>query len=192
MKVQTIKITDIKPYWRNPRNNDSAVEAVKQSISSYGFNSPLILDTEKVIIAGHTRYKALLQLEHKAVPCVVLDIDKAKAKEYRIADNKTSEFAIWDMEKLIPELRELNNEDFQTFFPDLDLDSLLKETGGAVDFTDPTTENINELNDKMNNKFDEDDKNVGYVEIMCPHCEELHYLNKADIDGLPTVAKDRE
>jgi ParB family chromosome partitioning protein len=107
MKVQTIKLDDIKPYWRNPRKNEKAVEAVKQSIQAYGFNQPIILDTKKIIIAGHTRYKALLEMGWTEAPCVVIDLPVAKAKEYRIADNKTSELAELDMTALIPELREI-------------------------------------------------------------------------------------
>lgn len=194
MKIQQIKIEQIKPYWRNPRNNDNAIEAVKQSIESYGFNSPLVLDKNNIIIAGHTRYKALIQLGWTEVPCVIVDIDPMKAKEYRIADNKTSELAIWDMDKLIPELRELDNENFQAFFPELDLTSLLEESSGAgvSNFADPTTEQINTLSDIIDNKFERASNDVGYIEIICPHCEELHYLNKEDIKGLPVVANDRE
>ena len=71
MKLTTLKLTDIKPYWRNPRNNEGAVAAVKQSIKDYGFNYPIVVDAEHVIIAGHTRYKALQELGIKDVPCVV-------------------------------------------------------------------------------------------------------------------------
>ena len=60
MQIVQIPINDIKPYWRNPRDNTNAIEAVKQSIQTYGFNTPLIIDKENVIIAGHTRYKALM------------------------------------------------------------------------------------------------------------------------------------
>ena len=63
MNIINLKLNDIKPYWRNPRKNEKAVEAVKQSIQDYGFNQPILLDSKKVIIAGHTRYKALLELE---------------------------------------------------------------------------------------------------------------------------------
>ena len=50
MQIQQINIHEIKPYWRNPRNNESAVDAVMESIKNYGFNSPLVLDKENIII----------------------------------------------------------------------------------------------------------------------------------------------
>ena len=59
MQTVMLKITEIKPYWRNPRRNDDAIGAVMQSIKQFGFNQPIILDADNVIIAGHTRYKAL-------------------------------------------------------------------------------------------------------------------------------------
>ena len=192
MQIQQINIHEIKPYWRNPRNNESAVDAVMESIKNYGFNSPLVLDKENIIITGHTRYKALLQLGWDKVPCVILDIEPIKAKAYRIADNKTSEFAIWDMDKLIPELRELDTDNFQIYFPDVNLENLLGETGGAINYEDPTQENIEDAKEQLEDKFSEANNSVGYVEIICPHCEELHYLSKSDIQGLPTVEKQGE
>jgi hypothetical protein len=96
------------------------------------------------------------------------------------------------MDKLIPELRELDNIEFQTYFPELDLKSLLEETGGAINFQDPTEETINNLSEELNNRFEKGNNDVGYVEIMCPNCEQAHYLNKSDIQGLPVVENDRE
>ena len=58
MKIQNIPISDIKPYEKNPRNNDSAVDAVANSIKEFGFQQPLVLDKNNVIVCGHTRYKA--------------------------------------------------------------------------------------------------------------------------------------
>lgn len=56
------KLADIKPYQKNPRKNDKAVTAVANSIREYGFQSPIIVDRDGVIIAGHTRYKAAKRL----------------------------------------------------------------------------------------------------------------------------------
>ena len=190
LKVETVALDQIKPYWRNPRNNAGAVEAVKQSIEEYGFNSPLVLDKQNVIIAGHTRYKALLELGWKEAPCVVLDLPAAKAKEYRIADNKTSELSTWDMGALIPELREIEAiGQMQVFFPDLNLDSLLQETA-TVQM--PTAAEIEKKQEKMESQFA---ANVGevtgnYIEMLCPHCGEAFFVDKAEMARQPGQDKE--
>ena len=117
MDIQSIAIDRIIPYWNNARNNSKAVKPVEESIKKYGFNQPLVLDKNFEIIVGHTRYFALLNLGYKEVPCIIVDLDEEKARQYRIADNKTSEFASWDEEKLIRELRTMNvPADMQDFF----------------------------------------------------------------------------
>jgi len=100
-------ISTIKPYWRNPRKNSAAIDALTKSIETYGFNVPILVDLEGVIIAGHTRYKAALKIGLDAIPCVTLDLPPEKAKEYRIVDNRTSELTEWDLDLLIPEIREI-------------------------------------------------------------------------------------
>lgn len=189
MKVQNIPLDDVKPYWRNPRKNEGAIEAVKKSIQDYGFNQPLILDAKKVIIAGHTRYKALLELGYKDAPCVIVDLPPAKAKEYRIADNKTSELSEWDMDALIPELREIEGvASMQVFFPDLDLQSLLEDTATVAAVT---TAEIEKQQEKMENRFEEHSNAVQgqYVEILCPHCGEAFFLDRAELNRQPAQDK---
>lgn len=189
MKIQEFNLDDIKPYWRNPRNNAGAVEAVKKSIADYGFNSPIIVDAQKVIIAGHTRYKALMEMGWKKAPCVVLDLPAAKAKEYRIADNKTSELSTWDMTALIPELREIGTiGDLQIYFPEEDLSGLLKETATAPTVTQAQ---IDKRQTEMDTRFTEGNAAVTgqYVEIICPHCAEAFFLDKAEMNRAPASVK---
>ena len=108
MNIQLIKINDLKEYENNPRNNDGAIEAVKESIKQFGFKQPIVIDENYIIIAGHTRYKASLQLGLEEVPCVVAsDLTEEQVKAYRLADNKTAELAEWDFTKLEEELAEL-------------------------------------------------------------------------------------
>ena len=109
LKVEYIPIAEIKPYENNPRINDNAVEAVANSIKEFGFKNPIILDKNNVIIAGHTRYKASLQLGLKEVPCIhANDLTEEQVKALRIADNKTAEKANWDMSKLKIEIDDIN------------------------------------------------------------------------------------
>ena len=113
-------IKDIKPYEKNPRKNDSAVEAVASSISQFGFKNPIVIDGNNVIICGHTRYKAAKKLGLKAVPCVVADdLTEEQIKAYRLADNKVSELAEWDFNILGEELEGIFDIDMTDFGFDL-------------------------------------------------------------------------
>lgn len=117
MKVEMWDISRIKPYPNNPRINDHAVDAVAKSIREVGFRQPIVVDKEGVIIVGDTRFKAALRLALKKVPVhVARDLTEEQIKAYRIMDNKTSELAEWDEERLRQELAELEKLDF-----DLDL-----------------------------------------------------------------------
>lgn len=182
--LTTLKITDIKPYWRNPRNNEMAIQAVKQSIQDYGFNQPIILDSEHIIIAGHTRFKALQELGVQDVPCVIkTDLTQQQIKEYRIADNKTSELSNWDMDKLIPELREIESiEDMEIYFPSVSLEELLQETAGRGVVL-PTQENIGKIEQKLQMTFEDRSKATqsAYVEVICPHCTESFHVDRNEI-----------
>ncbi len=62
MKLERLKLADIEPYKNNPRKNDDAVNAVAESIRQCSYITPIIVDEDYVIIAGHTRYKALVAL----------------------------------------------------------------------------------------------------------------------------------
>lgn len=110
------KLNDIKQYENNPRKNDEAVKYVKASIQEFGFKVPIVIDTENVIVAGHTRYKAAKQLKLKEVPCIVADdLTEEQIKAYRLADNKVSEFSEWDYNLLNLELDELFNFDMNIY-----------------------------------------------------------------------------
>lgn len=185
MKIKTVPLEKLQPYWRNPRNNEPAVQAVKASIERYGFNSPIIIDPKNVIIAGHTRFKALLELGWTEAPCVTLDISPEKAKEYRIADNKCSELAEWDMTNLIPELREIVDlAAMQPFWPDANLDDLLQETATIAPVTSADiTKRAAELESKFETRSDIVQGN--YVELLCPHCAEVFIVDRSELAKQP-------
>ena len=99
---------DLQAYKYNPRDNDNAVDVVAESIKEFGFKCPIIIDCEGVIIAGHTRLRAAKRLGIREVPCIVADdLTPEQIKAFRLADNKTSEFAEWDFAALERELEEL-------------------------------------------------------------------------------------
>lgn len=113
MKIINLKITDIKPYDKNPRINDRAVPKVAESIKAFGFKVPIIIDNQKVIIAGHTRYKAAIVLKMEEVPCIIADdLTEDQVRAFRIADNRVAEEAEWDYELLTDELKELLDDNF--------------------------------------------------------------------------------
>lgn len=108
MKVESRKLTEIKPYPNNPRINDNSVELVANSIREFGFKNPIIVDKDGVIIAGHTRYKAAKQLRLKEVPVIVADdLTEEQVQAYRLADNKVGEGSMWDYDLLDLELGDI-------------------------------------------------------------------------------------
>jgi len=108
MKIDLWEIDRVKPYDKNPRRNDKAVEAVANSIREFGFRQPIVVDSAGVIVVGHTRYKAALKLGLKTVPVhVAADLSPQQARAYRLADNRTAETAEWDVDLLPIELGEL-------------------------------------------------------------------------------------
>jgi ParB-like chromosome segregation protein Spo0J len=126
MQTETVPLDRVKPYWRNPRRSDRAVAAVAESIKRYGFNTPVVVDREYVIIAGHTRVRAARLLGLEEVPVVVADLPAEKAKAYRIADNATGAIAKWDYDALAKELLTLETlDDMGVFFREGELAGLL-------------------------------------------------------------------
>src|SRR4029077_18068489 len=135
MQVELRRITTIKPYDKNPRLNDAAVDAVAASIREFDFRQPIVVDEQGVIIVGHTRYKAALKLGLAEVPVhVAVGLTAAQAKAYRLADNQTATLSQWDDDKLPLELAELQGMDFDLNLTGFSADELLRLLGP------PTTE----------------------------------------------------
>lgn len=108
MEIIMKRLDELKPYGKNPRKNDAAVPKVMESIQKFGFKVPLVISSDGEIITGHTRYKASKNLGLESVPCVVADdLSDDEIKAFRLADNKVSEFSVWDYDLLGGELSEL-------------------------------------------------------------------------------------
>ena len=125
------KLSDIKPYEKNPRKNDHAVEYVANSIKEFGFKVPIVIDKNGVIVAGHTRYKASKKLGLEKVPCIIADdLTDEQIKAYRLADNKVSEKSEWDFDLLFDELSEIGGLiDMSAFDFDIDIDTGIENSG---------------------------------------------------------------
>lgn len=116
-ELKTVKLSEIMPYENNPRHNDQAVDAVKESIRQCGYVAPIIVDEDMVILAGHTRYKALQALgKTDAEVMIVTGLTDAQKKKYRLLDNKTNELASWDIDLLEIELEDIDFEGFDFGF----------------------------------------------------------------------------
>ena len=138
MRLETLKTGDIVPYKNNPRKNDGAVAAVVESIRQCSYIAPIIVDEEHVIIAGHTRYKALKAMGYEEIQCLICEgLTEEQKKKYRFLDNRTGEKAAWDLLKLETELEGLDLEGFDFFGMAEDLnagDAPKKELQGSTEF----------------------------------------------------------
>ena len=161
LKVENKPIDSIKPYENNPRDNDDAINAVANSIHEFGWQQPIVVDKDNVIIAGHTRYKAAQSLGLKQLPVVVAsNLSDQQVKAYRLADNKTAELADWDTKKLDEELQDILDIDMTDFGFDEDIE---------FDPADDVDTRIDEPTD-----IDEDDD---LIEVKCPKCGEVFKVN---------------
>jgi ParB-like chromosome segregation protein Spo0J len=114
--LEKFKLGEIHPYENNPRKNDGAVNAVAESIKQCTYITPIVVDEENVILAGHTRYKALTALGYEEAECLVVKgLTEEQKKKYRYLDNKTGEKATWDIMKLEVELEGVDLEGFDFF-----------------------------------------------------------------------------
>ena len=150
MKIVNKKIEELIPYVNNPRFNDDAVEYVANSIKEFGFKVPIVIDKNNEIVAGHTRYKASIELGLEEVPCIIADdLNEEQIKAFRLADNKVSEQAGWNLELLDDELEDL----------DIDMNKF-----GFLEM-----ENVN-LDDFFEENNKEEEKEIKEEKIICPYC----------------------
>ena len=139
MQIEIADINSIKPYENNPRKlSDTAIEKVAMSLKEYGFRQPIVVDKDRVIVAGHTRFRASKKLGLKNVPISIIDnLTEEQINAYRIADNRTAEESEWDNELLKMEIKELEAKDFKLDllgFNDEQLNDLLfEEKQGLTD-----------------------------------------------------------
>lgn len=181
MEIITVPINTIKPYWRNPRKNQDAIDKIAASIEQYGYQRPITVDQDHVIITGHTRYAALRQLGVEEVEIIVLDhLTTKKANEFRIVDNKTGEYSDWSWDKLEDEFKDLNKENVSEFFEAFELDALTTTPAEPVM---PSVENNESYQDVFNLQPEPENEVKAYTQeqiaaeehrhnhvLVCPHC----------------------
>ena len=151
------KISEVKPYVRNPRKNDKTVQLLVDIIPKVGFNVPIVIDKKSVIVKGHARFAAAIKLGMEEVPCVVTDADEETIKLDRLADNKISEFSEWINEDLMHEV-DMINLDF-----DFDFESL----GLPVPYEDFDIPNVYEDEDEEEPSVEtEEEKRARYAAYL--------------------------
>jgi len=170
MKIEIADINSIKPYENNPRKlKDSAIEKVAKSLKEYGFRQPIVVDKDKIIVAGHTRFRASKKLGLKEVPITIVDnLTEEQINAYRIADNRTAEESEWDNELLKMEIKDLEAKDFKLdllgFNEDQLNDLLFEEKQGLTDedeIPEAPEEPITKLGDIWK---------LGNHRVMCGDC----------------------
>ena len=158
MEVRNLKIDEIKPYENNPRNNLDAVNATANSIKEFGWQQPIVVDKDMVIIAGHTRYLAAKKLGCDTVPVVVAsNLSDEQVRAYRLADNKTGELAEWNTKLLDDELQDILDIDMTDFGFDEDIEF------------DPA--------DEVDTRIDEPAETTDSTEVTCPYCGEVFKID---------------
>ncbi len=147
MEILELQIEEVIPYENNPRINEHAVEPVKNSIQEFGFKIPILVDKNNVIIAGHTRILAAKELGMSVIPAIrVEDLSEEQVNAFRLVDNKMSEYAHRDSEKLIEEIEQIssiNMTELFGFFDEQkfqDLDGLMQQPDNIDDFFSNTEE----------------------------------------------------
>lgn len=122
MEIELLHIEKLKRYANNARDNEKAVDVVAASIKEFGFKNPILIDKDNEIIAGHTRLLAAKKLGLTEVPTIkVDDLTPEQVKAFRIADNKTAEYAEWNFELLAQELEELKLADYDLSLTGFDM-----------------------------------------------------------------------
>ena len=156
-KVIMKKLNEIKPYFKNPRKNDKTVEMLVKVIPQVGFNVPILIDKDGVIVKGHARYKAAFKLGMTEVPCVITNASPEQINLDRITDNRISELSEWMEEGLMHELDALDVK-FDDILGDLDLKTDVIEN--QFDMTE-----LEEIENEHPNLSDEDKQKI-YEEMI--------------------------
>lgn len=147
MNIKNIKISDLILYENNPRKNEEAVDKVAASIREFGFKVPMVIDKNNVIVCGHTRYKACLKLGITEVPAVIADdLTDDQIKAFRIADNKTAEFAEWDLEKMAKELESIDMDMLQF---GIEKEEIQKEVDAILDAEQEAQDDFFDVDDAI-------------------------------------------
>ena len=204
-KIIMKKISEVRPYVRNPRKNDKTVDLLVEVIPKVGFNVPLVIDKAGVIVKGHARYAAAIRLGMTELPCVVTDADEETIRLDRLTDNKISEFSEWIDDDVLHELDTLNLDfdiDLEAFglpvtFDDYDDGDLLPEDGDSdgdgdrkarfAAYLESTEESQKEtivtqeqLDRAKATAHQVAEKPPKYFKVVCENCGKIMFIKEGD------------
>lgn len=197
-KIIELPINSVVPHDGSHKTNEASVQALIQSIKDFGITQPISVDKNNVIVTGNGVYKAAKTLGFDTVPCIRLDyLTDEQIQQYRIADDKTSEFATWNEKKLRKELSYLGDPNSIQFAFDESIVGMLglnakpknqkPPTAPAKDETNHTTKKVITEAQK-DQKFKQDLKGVEegiqvkpseYYEYYCSKCGKLVKVKKS-------------
>ncbi len=171
--ITMVPIERIKPYENNPRHNEATIALLVRMIQEVGFNVPIVLDKNYVIVKGHSRYAAATQLGISEIPCIISQNSKEDIAKDRLIDNKLSELSKWDDEKLRIEVRDLDYE-----IPELGISFETKE----IETLDVKDKDIAKAQDRLVDNKELAEEKKEYLEIICSKCGESFYVDSAEVE----------
>ena len=186
MKVIMVDTEKLKPYKNNPRHNTDAIRFIAKSLEDFGFQQPIVVDSKRVIIVGHTRWEAAKFLGLEKVPVIKADLPPEKAKAYRLADNKTAEKSAWDIDKLITEMADLSDMNYETPMEDYgfahyEMGDIFGDDTDSGDDTD------------LENDGDVSDLKSPYIATLKIHFDNIEEVQEAEkIFGMKDMPKSIE
>lgn len=184
VEINTVPIDSIRAYENNPRRiPEAAITAVAKSIERFGWQQPIVVDTEGVIVVGHTRHLAAKSLGLTEVPVLVAALTPEKIKEYRLVDNRTGEMSGWDYNALVIELREFDQGLIDTYFADVDIEiQQLEGTQG------PTQQEIDSAEKRTGTVSEAAEEALHTTTVVCPSCFHRFDVRTKSLPGMGSKA----
>lgn len=178
-KIIFKKVSEVRPYIRNPRKNDKTVELLCELIPKVGFNVPIVIDEKGIIVKGHARYTAAIRLGMTEIPCIISHADEDAIRLDRITDNKISEFSEWINDEVLQEIESINT-DFD--FSDLGF-PVVRFDGIPIEGAQMPSEAIS--GEKAGISMDGYEKPVKtpikYYKCVCAECGHVQFVKEDDL-----------
>ena len=172
-KIVMRNIEEITPYFNNPRQTEKAVAALIKVIPEVGFNVPIFIDKNGVIIKGHSRYSAAKSLGMTQIPCIVSENTDKQNNADRLYDNRVNELSEWNLERLSLELRDL----------DLNIPEIPFDLPGLQNYHEQISSDIAEKDfDRARTELSQEATREEdlLIPFPCPKCGEEILISKKD------------
>lgn len=176
MKIDLIPIDQIRPYEANARFNDETVKSLKKAIQKYGFNQPIVIDTDGVIVKGHARYRAALELGMTELPAIFSVASDEVNRADCLADNMIHDLSEWDDESLRSELRDIEDSVNEVLGVEFQ-----EEYGTGPAFGEVGEADVQSARDAETDRIA---KKRELIKLICPDCGEVIFVDKGSIGRL--------